>query len=474
VVDRLHERNKDPLLLGSVIIGIGALCALATTIGADSHWLAALGQVIAAKHAVPSGVPFATAPTAHWPNTIALAELMFHYLEAAAGDRGLMIANLLAVVTGLSILAGDALAGRATAAGTAVALLIAALGAFPSLAIARDQLFSIALFPLVIALLRNESRAPSRRIWLIPVCLLVWSNLHGAVLIGLGVTLIYLLLERRRGDPGTAAAVSVASVAAVCATPAGVHTIDYYRGVLSNVAAQRGQAQWASLSLSSAKDLLLIASVTALGYVVARKRGTGLRVWELVAVACLATLTISASRSGVWLLLFMVGPAARAMQPRRNWVLLHAPITAASLFAMVLAVGRGPLEAGVSRPLVTRAIQLARGTPVLADDVAAEQIALAGGRVWISDPIDAFSPRDQTVYLDWTQGSAEGRLALDRRVEVVIVRRGSPAQGLTARSGGFVAVESDRAAVLYVRRASQSATPLASQQHGVRKTASQT
>jgi hypothetical protein len=93
--------------------------------------------------------------------------------------------------------------------------------------------------------------------------------------------------------------------------------------------------------------------------------------------------------------------------------------------------------------MVTRALALAHGTPVLADGSIDEQIAVAGGRIWAGDPIDAFPHRVQEVYLDWLAGDADGSRALAGDVRVVLVTRGTRAQSLMARMPGFV--ESGRA-----------------------------
>src|SRR5436305_1189172 len=85
--------TDDRLTFGASMLGIVAICALASTIGADARWLAALGRLIATRGHIPAGVPFASASSAHWPNAIALGELIFHWLETALGGRGLMLAQ---------------------------------------------------------------------------------------------------------------------------------------------------------------------------------------------------------------------------------------------------------------------------------------------------------------------------------------------------------------------------------------------
>ena len=205
---------------------------------------------------------------------------------------------------------------------------------------------------------------------------------------------------------------------------------------------------WAALSLTSPLDLLLIAAALTLAVRVARARP---RLWEWAVLVALGALTIQASRNGVWLLFFLVPLAARAIKPTRTWQTLLAPVAGASIVVIAFAVVRGPASSGASPALLTRALTLAHGSPVLAEDVIAEQIALAGGRVWASDPIDAFSRRDQAIYLDWLQGSPSGRQALNAAVRVVLVSRGSPAQALMAATPSFTAVAGDASTRIYER-----------------------
>jgi hypothetical protein len=448
---REMSSRSQTLLIAAIVAVIVAVAALLGTVGADAKWLAALGKVIAHRGSIPAGVPFASAPTGHWPNALVLAELIFGGLERTLGDRGLMLAQLLAVAGSMTILARDARAGGAKTAGICAALLLAALGALPSLAIARVQMFSLVLFPVLCALLRAETRCASRRIWLAVPLLALWSNLHGAALLGLAVMIAYLACSRLRREPATAIAVGCASALAICLTPALANTPAYYRGLLTNLAAERGQGMWGPLSPTNPLDLLLAAMAVVLLVRFWRARP---QLWEWAVVIALAVLSVQASRNGVWLVLFLVVPAARAIKPKRTWQAVAGPVMAASLAVIGFAFVRGPAPSGMSRSLMARALVLAHGSPVLAEGQIAEQVALAGGRIWVGNPIDAFSRLDQAEYLDWLAGQPNGRRALKAQVEVVLVSSGSPAQKLMARTPGFVPVGGDRRTTIYEREAS--------------------
>jgi hypothetical protein len=235
----------------------------------------------------------------------------------------------------------------------------------------------------------------------------------------------------------------------MCLTPAGVRTVDYYHGLVTNVAAQRGVGLWAPLG-SSPLDLLLIAATILLLIRCRRQRPP---LWEIVVVVVLAALTVKASRDGVWLLFVLVAPAAHSTRVKRQWNGLLPVGAAVAVALLVFGVARPLGQPGAGPALVRQAVALAHGTPILADAIGAEQVALAGGRIWAGNPLDAFSHGVQGSYLDWVSGAADGRFALaNQQVKIVLVTRSSSAQALTSEDRGFVAVASDRGATVYARR----------------------
>ena len=141
-----------------------------------------------------------------WENAPVLGELVFHAFYATLSDRGLVLAQVAAVVGAFVFLARDM---RAAALGTPLAASSSchtARGRSCAVGGPRAALLS-ALFPLLVLLLRSQTRAPSWRIWLIVPLVALWSNLHGAVLVGVGVSAAYLLLHRMRQQPAVAVGV---------------------------------------------------------------------------------------------------------------------------------------------------------------------------------------------------------------------------------------------------------------------------
>ena len=432
----------------AVALGL-ALTAVAGTIGADARWLDALGRIIVRRGSIPNHIPWASAPSTGWHNVPVLAELIFRGLIAAAGERGLLAAQVVAVGAALAITAWDLRREGADEFAGAFVLLIVVLGSLSVFAVVRSQLFSVLLFPVLIALLRADARSPSRRIWLLVPLFALWSNLHGAALVGVAVAGAYLIFGRGRRDPLLSGAVVVSSAVALSITPALQHTPDYYYGLLRNEAARRGEGLWAPLSLTSGFDLLLIAAALTLLVLAFRGRPA---LWETIALVGLVVLTVKTARSGVWLLFLAAAPAARSLRfERERRLRVAVPLVLTAGVLAVFGLVRGPVSTGAGAPLLHRAIRLAGGTPILAEGIPAEQIAADQGRVWLSNPLDAFRHRDQRLYLDWLAGRPAGDRALEHVRVVVVIRGHEPAVRLR-HSHIFQQVGRDTNAVVYVRR----------------------
>ena len=447
------ERPPQSSRLAWLAVAFGAgSCALLTTVGADARWLAALGREIVEKGSIPPGVPYAAAPSTDWVNVPVLGELIFHALQVVGGDKGLLLAQLVAATAALTLLALGMRALGAPDAASAVVLVVVFFAAAPSFIIVRAQLFSLVLFCVALLLLRAEARAPSWRIWLLVPLTALWANLHGAVLVGLSVAAAYLVLERFRRDPIVAAGFLTASTLALFLTPAFGDSADYYLGVLRSEAALRGEGMWAPLSSHAPFDVLFVVLAVPLVMFALRH---GLQLWELACIAAFGTFTVHAGRNSVWLICIVAAPAARGLGerflselvPSPRTMLLCSWVPAALLIAGVLQPAP---EGGASGRIRDRAAALAAGRPILADGLDAERLALEGHRVWIANPLDAFAMRDQRLYLDWLDALPAGdRLLSDG--PVVLVARGSPPERRLSRDSSFHCAGADSQAVIYVR-----------------------
>jgi hypothetical protein len=416
---------------------LATVAAAFGVVGADARWLAAIGSTIADGHLVHS-VPFATAPTTGWVNPTVLGELVFHWLWALLGDRGLILAQAAAVLAAFAALARGLRRETAGGAAAAAVLFFVLAGSLPAVLVARNQLFSLVLFPLLLLLLERETDRPSRRIWLAVPLLVLWANLHGAVLLGYALLAVFVVVSRRRALP-----VLLAATLGLCATPELWHTPRYFAAVSENEAARLGVGLWSPLGAGPLDLLFVIAAVALLA--IAVLPGTRhWHAWEVVAIAGLAAASVHAARLGTWLLFLAAYPAARALRVRRpSSVPLLLPAFLA--LAAVGGIAHTPFDAG-SRALAGVAAR--SGLPVLAEPVPAEQVAVAGGTIWVANPLEAFRHADQRLYLDWAAGKARGRAAIEH-ARLVLVLRGSAAGRSAARDRRLVLVRQTTKAVLY-------------------------
>ena len=437
-----------PTEIAGLVVALAPI-ALFGMVGADARWLAAMGGIVTAERRIPAGIPFAALPTVAWHNVPVLGELVFHGLVALGGERALLAAQLAASALALGFVQRDARNGGASAGQTAAVVPLAVLTAAPAFLVVRAQLFSLALFPAVLLLLRSEARKPTRRIWLVPPLLALWANLHGAVLVGLAGFLAYVACERLRASRAESLALGVAGLASLLATPALLSTPAYFRGVMQNAAARRGIGLWAPLSPTSGWDLLLAAGALLLLVLALRARPYR---FELLFGLLLAAMTAHAARSGVWLVLLAAVPAARAVPVRRPEAGGLRAMLLCGLGTLVVVTGlaNGPQPIGAGASLVARAVRIAAGSPILAEDAAAEQVALAGGRVWAGDPIDAFPAPVQRRYVAWLRGEPQGDDLLEGS-RIVLVLRGGPAERRLRELGGFRLVAADRRTDLFMR-----------------------
>jgi hypothetical protein len=438
---------SSPLVLA--VTAVVAVAALTSPIGADFRWAGALGRVLLHTGTIPDGVPFATAPSRGWPNTTVAAEVITAGAMNALGDRGLYLLQVSAVAIAFAALARAIRSAGAGATGGAAALVLLAAGAFGAVAVARLQLFSLALFAVLLATLHARRGRSSRRLWALPPLFAIWANLHGGVLVGLGVAGLYLAFESLRRRPWETIGLAAASVGALFATPALLHAPAYYLGVMRSEAAVHGEGLWAPLT-SSPLDLMLVAVAGLLAILAFRGRP---RAWEVAAAVALAGLTVQTARSGVWLLMVLAVPAARGVPGRLSLRPLSGFAVVAFLCACIgYGLVRGPLPFGAPTTAVDAAITAAGSGPVLAQDVLAEQVAAAGGRIVLGNPLDAFGRDDQRLYLAWSSGRPAGDPLL-KRARVLLVRARSGARDRAISTGRFRELERDGSVVVYVARA---------------------
>ncbi len=431
-------RRASALVCATVagwLVAIGAF----VIVGADCLWAVALGDRVRASGDLTPPLDFAAAPVAHgWESPLALGEVILSFAHSA-GSRGLVGLQLLVVGVVLSVTAAGARRVGGSAVRTALLVSLVVVGGLPALVVTRLPLFSLLLFPILAAHLRRQYAHPSAGIWWAVGLLTLWANLHGGVLVGAALVLVHLAFGRLRVRPLESVGVAVASLVALCATPAGLSTIGYYLGVFGNEAAQRGSDLWARPDPRHPLDALMIVSALGLLVLLARRRPP---LWELVVLVGLVGGTALAARNGIWLLLFAAPAAGRPVTDererrssyaaaRRRWRPSPLPVVTGVVTAG-LCVGLVSTRDSAAVPgasLVPKIRALAAGRTVLATEPVAETLAQGGVRVWACNPIDAFTHPVQAAYLDFLGDGTIGPVVTG--VGLVVAPTGSAvAEGL--------------------------------------------
>lgn len=441
-----------PVRSGMVLFGGVLFVALFAQVGADTFWLVALGDLIRESGAVPDGVPFAAADTHGWPNILVLAQLILS-LVAGRGAAGLVGLQLVVDAVALALVVAGARRTGASDRATAVALALVVLGGLPAFVVVKLQLLSLIPFAGLLLLLRAQHRRPTRAIWAMPVLVAIWTNLHGAVLLGVAVGGAYLLFSRLRVRPIETLLVGPATLLALLATPAALHTLDYYRDVMGNEAAVRGAGMWARLSLDNPFDVLFVITAGLLLVAALRRR---LPVWEYVLLLGLLIATATASRHGIWLILAAAGPAAQGLSRGASRDADDADVTpdsggrlamtAGSLGALAgLAIAllvlphRDTETLGGSPALVKEVVARADGRVVLAPEPLVESLVAAGMTAWACNPIDAFDRGVQKAYLDFSELDEVDRAieVADGAITAIVVEKDSAAARSMDRRSDF-------------------------------------
>ncbi len=211
-----------------------------------------------------------------WTDQQWLAQVLLSLGFRAGGWELLAVvrAGLIAVVMGFTLASSMARgAGHRTAA--VLALLAFALAA-PALAL-RPQLFGIAIFAALLFLVATRERHP-RRLWLAPLLIVLWANMHGSFVLAPLVLGYAWLDDVARGRPWRPTlAVLVVGVLATLVNPFGPAVWAYAAGIGANPAITERVSEWQRTTPLTVPGALFYAS--AIGVLIVLVRGRSALRW---------------------------------------------------------------------------------------------------------------------------------------------------------------------------------------------------
>jgi hypothetical protein len=327
-------------LLAVVCGALVAFWALAAPywLEADS-WLTLLGGREIHERGIPRTDGLAVLTHGRqWIDQQWLAQVFFWDLTRLGGIRLDLLVTVALLVAPL-VLAVRFARKRGASPISIVPLL--ALSALPLTSFLRAQLFSQLLFVVLFALLARQSREPSRRVFLAFPLLVLWANLHGAVVVGAALVALLGACELAARRPSLrAVALLVGPWPCLVATPYGLDTLRYYKATIANPVLRQTVTEWMSPTFTSRHGILLFLLACA-GVALVVKRPRDLTRFELAALVLTLAGAMLAVRSIAWFAyacLMLLPPLREAARPAaaREPSRLHA---VPALVMAVVALG---------------------------------------------------------------------------------------------------------------------------------------
>jgi hypothetical protein len=189
------RRMPSPLAIFAAALG-GVLVAITVTKGVqdpDFFWHVTTGGLIAETGSVPTVDPFSfTWYGRPWTPHEWLSELLMYWLVSGLGRTGALF--IFGLFPAAIVIAQAAMLARQGVGLRAFALpaILIGLVVTPYVTLRPQALSWLILSLLIWFLLELRADRPTRVLWLIPGFVL-WANLHGAYVIGLGVVATYTL-----------------------------------------------------------------------------------------------------------------------------------------------------------------------------------------------------------------------------------------------------------------------------------------
>ena len=261
----------SPVAIFGLAMG-GVLLAITVAKGVqdpDYFWHVTTGELIATTGQVPSSDPFSfTWQGQPWTPHEWLSELLIYRLVEAVGSVGALFVFGIFPGLILGVLAAVLAARGVRTLPIAVASCLAALVLVPYVTL-RPQAISWLLTAILIGGLLELRPEHRRRSLLLVPFFLLWANLHGLYVIGLGILAVYVVFTLAGRTPMAPAgrwvvAAAVGAVLASMATPAGpigvlypLRYIDAGDWGLTNI------QEWQSPNFHEPAHLALLALILA-------------------------------------------------------------------------------------------------------------------------------------------------------------------------------------------------------------------
>ena len=330
--------------IGVIFALLGTL-PFGRTVDPDFWWHLRTGKLIV-ESGIPRHDPFSwTAAGNDWVVHEWLSEALIYSAQLTLGYAGNVVLFGIVTLTGLALMYT---LGRRLGAGTKPLLLLAVFVAIVLVRFVtvRPQVFTWLLVAVFVYTLERHDRGDQVKLWVLPVLMALWVNLHLGYVYGLAIISIWLVTrvyERARtgrGELRTPLLIGGACLLATLLNPSGPAILWYPIQYAFDGTVDRSLvSEWRRLDLTSPYSAPMLANI-----------------------ALLSLSLLSRSRPRPFLFLLAVSAIALSLMAIR-----HAPFVALLLFPVVgsAAAGRwgiasraGDSRAAVPLPLAVGAITM--------------------------------------------------------------------------------------------------------------------
>jgi hypothetical protein len=193
--ERLDSLTQPSGLFLIAVLVIMALPVTRTIQDPDFWWHLRAGQLIIQHGGLLGNDPFTyTVPTHHWTMHEWLNEVVFA-VEFAIGGLGLIVLVLSAVTwLGLLAIMQKARLRHPSRAVLGIGMLIGVIAGFPIWG-PRVQMVTFAFSALTLLLVERYLLRGGKAMWIMVPLFVLWSNLHGEFVIGLGFIAVIIIAE---------------------------------------------------------------------------------------------------------------------------------------------------------------------------------------------------------------------------------------------------------------------------------------
>jgi hypothetical protein len=389
------------------LVGAGLLAVGVDSISNDTWLGIAAGREIL-QHGFGTANTWTRFGSHDWADQQWGAHLVFYGVWRATGVAGLVALNVALLCGGFALCLRSATRRGGGAVWTSAILLFVAIHSVGELVFVRTQSFSVLFFGLLVWLLdRDGGRLERRLLWVLPL-LVVWANVHAAVLVGAAVCGLYAascLLEARdraRELAWRSVGLTLAALLACAASPLAPALPSYLRHTIGNDDFRHFITEWQPVTPATS-PVYVVAAVVACA--LALRAPIPWR--DRLLVLGLTVAGFSAIRSELWASLawIVVLPGAlAALRPIAGGARLRAVAGALAVIAPLCLLA-ALVHDGRSGPH-----RLSTQWPPAASRAVAAQLAR-------NPRLGVFADE---IFADWLlveTPSVRGRLVLDSRFE---------------------------------------------------------